>query len=132
MAELRLAVLIDGADLVPQQSPLSVFPAVARDLNLEMPLAVAWAEIEQTVRQAAGDHLETLEFRDDYRDKDRVPPGHKRLLFRFCASLARRHADQSRGRRNPRSDRRRLPYASLCQAAHLTRACAARTYDFAR
>ncbi|HEY1786415.1 MAG TPA: phenylalanine--tRNA ligase subunit beta, partial [Pirellulales bacterium] len=112
VAELRLAVLIDAADLIPQQSPLSVYPAVARDLNLEMPDAVAWADVEQTVRGAAGDHLETLEFVEDYRDRKQVPAGHKRLLFRFAL---RSHVDTMT---NQQADEIRERIVAACQQRH--------------
>ncbi|HEX4146095.1 MAG TPA: phenylalanine--tRNA ligase subunit beta [Pirellulales bacterium] len=112
VAELRLAVLIATADLVPQQSPLSVFPAVARDLNLEMSDTVAWADVEQTVRQAAGDHLETLEFCEDYRNPKQVAAGHKRLLFRFAL---RSHADTLT---NQQADEIRDRIVAACQTRH--------------
>jgi phenylalanyl-tRNA synthetase beta chain len=112
VAELRLAVLITTADLVPQQSPLSVFPAVARDLNLEMADTVAWADVEQTVRQAAGDYLETLEFAEDYRNPKQVAAGHKRLLFRFAL---RSHADTLT---NQQADEIRDRIVAACQKHH--------------
>jgi phenylalanyl-tRNA synthetase beta chain len=112
VAELRLAVLIAAADLVPQQSPLSVFPAVGRDLNLEMADTVAWADIEQTVREAAGDHLESLEFCEDYRDSKQVAAGHKRLLFRFAL---RSHADTMT---NQQADEIRDRIVAACQKRH--------------
>jgi phenylalanyl-tRNA synthetase beta chain len=103
VAEIRLAVLVDTADLIPQQAALSIFPAVARDLNLEMPDAVAWADIEGTVREAAAAQLETLEFVEDYRNPKQVPAGHKRLLFRFTLrshedTLTNEQADATRDR----------------------------------
>ncbi len=109
VAELRLAVLIAAADLVPQQSPLSVFPAVARDLNLEMADSVAWADIEKTVRQAAGDHSGNAGI---LRRLSRSQAGRGRpqaVVVPLYPAVARRHDDQPAGRRNPRSDRRRLP-----------------------
>ncbi len=115
VAELRLAVLIDTADLVPQERPLSVFPAVARDLNLEMPDSVAWADIELAVREAAGEQLETLEFVEDYRNPKQVAAGHKRLLFRFTL---RSHADTLT---NQQADEIRDRIVAACQKRHGTR-----------
>ncbi|HTU24173.1 MAG TPA: phenylalanine--tRNA ligase subunit beta, partial [Pirellulales bacterium] len=112
VAELRLAVLIDAADLVPQQKPLSVFPAVSRDLNLEMPVAIAWADVEHTVRHAAGEHLETLDFIEDYRNPKQVAAGQKRLLFRFAL---RSHADTLT---NAQADEIRDRVVAACQQAH--------------
>jgi phenylalanyl-tRNA synthetase beta chain len=103
VAEVRLGVLIAAAVLVPQQGELSVYPAVARDVNLEVAESVAWAEIERTVRELAADPLETLEFREDYRDRKHVPAGSKRLLFSFTlrsreSTLTNEEADQIRER----------------------------------
>ena len=112
VAELQLAVLIDTADLVPKESPVSVFPAVVRDLNLEMPDTVAWADVEKTVRQSAGDPLETLEFVEDYRNPKQVAAGHKRLLFRFAL---RSHADTLT---NHEADEIRDRIVAACQKHH--------------
>jgi phenylalanyl-tRNA synthetase beta chain len=103
VAELKLSTLILTAKLIPQQGELSIYPAVSRDLNLEVALPVAWADIERTVRQAAGEQLESLEFREDYRNPKQVPAGHKRLLFSFAlrshqGTLTNDQADQIRDR----------------------------------
>ena len=103
VAELRLAALIATAKLIPQQAELSIYPAVTRDLNLEVAETVAWADIERSVREAAGEQLESLEFREDYRNRKQVPAGHKRLLFSFAlrshqATLTNEQADQIRDR----------------------------------
>ena len=116
MAELRLAVLIDTADLVPQESPVSIFPAVGRDLNLEMTDTVAWADVERTVRHAAGDSLETLEFVEDYRNPKQVAAGHKRLLFRFAL---RSHADTLTNQRPTKSAIGSLPPVRSSHGAKL-------------
>ncbi len=103
VAEVRLATLIDAAKLIPQQGDLSIYPAVARDLNLELAETIAWAQIERTVRQSAGENLESLEFREDYRNRKQVPAGKKRLLFSITlrsrqATLTSEEADQVRDR----------------------------------
>jgi len=103
VAELKLATLIATAKLIPQQGELSIYPAVTRDLNLEVAETVAWADIERSVREAAGSQLESLEFREDYRNPKQVPAGHKRLLFSFAlrshqATLTNEEADQIRDR----------------------------------
>ena len=91
--------------------------------------AVAWADIEQTVREAAGDQLETLEFCEDYRNPKQVAAGHKRLLFRFAL---RSHADTLT---NQQADEIRDRIVAACQTAsrrqtaHLTTLAAARSAD---
>ncbi len=81
VAELRLAPLLEHADLIPQYVPLPAFPAVSRDLNLVVDEAVRWAQIAATVRSNGGPDLESLEYRDTYRDADRLGAGKKSLLF---------------------------------------------------
>ncbi len=70
-----------GANLIPQQQPLSEYPAIARDLNLIVDEHVSWASLEATIRQAAGALLESLEFQEVYRDPKKDGAGKKRLLF---------------------------------------------------
>ena len=61
--------------------PLPAFPAVSRDLNLVVDENVRWAEIAATVGRNGGPDLETIEYRDTYRDADRLGPGKKSFLF---------------------------------------------------
>ncbi len=79
--ELDLGVLAAAANLIPQQRPLSDYPAIARDLNLIVDEGLAWARLEQTIREAAGPLLETLQFQEVYRDPHKDGAGKKRLLF---------------------------------------------------
>jgi phenylalanyl-tRNA synthetase beta chain len=81
VAELKLAPLFDRADLIPQYVPLPAFPAVSRDLNLVVDEAVRWAQIAATVRRNGGPHLESLDYRDTYRNPDRLGAGKKSFLF---------------------------------------------------
>jgi phenylalanyl-tRNA synthetase beta chain len=81
VAELRLAPLVEQAELVPHYIPLPSFPAVSRDLNLVVDEAVRWAQIAATVRRHGGPDLESLEYRDTWRDADRLGAGKKSFLF---------------------------------------------------
>ena len=84
--ELDLRVSRCCGRLVPQQQPLSEYPAIARDLNLIVGEHVSWASLEATIRQAAGSLLESLEFQEVYRDPKKDGAGKKRLLFSLtCA-----------------------------------------------
>jgi phenylalanyl-tRNA synthetase beta chain len=103
VAELRLDLLIKFAVRVPRYEPLPVYPAVSRDLNLQLDANVAWSGLERVVRTAAGPLLERLEYRDTYRDPQRVPPGKKRVLFSFAlrdpqGTLTGAQADELRDR----------------------------------
>ena len=89
VAEIRLRPLIDHAELIPRYVPQSPYPAVSRDLNLVVDEAVRWADIRATVRRHAGAGLESLEYRDTYRDAERLGAAKKSLLF----TVAWRSAD---------------------------------------
>ncbi len=88
--ELDLGVLGAAANLIPQQRVLSDYPAIARDLNLIVREEVAWAELEDTIRQAAGPLLENLRFQEVYRDTKKDGMGKKRLLFSITLRSAER------------------------------------------
>jgi len=81
VAELKLAPLFERADLIPQYAPLPTFPAVSRDLNLVVDEAVRWAQIATTVHRNGGPDLESLDYRDTYRDANRLGEGKKSFLF---------------------------------------------------
>ena len=103
VAEVKLASLVAAADLVPPYAPLSPFPAVARDVNLVVPEAVRWARVAATVRRSAGPELESLDYRDTYRDSRRLGPDKKSLLFTLTlrwqeGTLTNPQADEVRNR----------------------------------
>jgi phenylalanyl-tRNA synthetase beta chain len=81
VAELKLQTLVDVAELVPQYRQPPVFPAVTRDLNLVVDESVLWADVAQTVREAAAPFAERLDLEDVYRDASRLGAGKKSLLF---------------------------------------------------
>ncbi len=103
VAEVKLSRLIDAANLVPQCVPQSPYPAVARDVNLVVDEAVRWAEVAGTVRENAKPFFEGLEYRDTYRDPQRLGGGKKSLLFTISlrsaeGTLTGQQADQVRDR----------------------------------
>ncbi len=81
VAELRFSALRAIASLVPQYVPLSVYPAVSRDLNFVVDEAVAWGDLARTVQDAAKPQAEGLTFVDVYRDDERLGKGKKSLLM---------------------------------------------------
>jgi len=68
-AELELLPLLDGAQHVPQLSPLPRFPAVRRDLSLIVADATHYQDIERLLRSLELEHLEDIEFVTTYRGK---------------------------------------------------------------
>jgi phenylalanyl-tRNA synthetase beta chain len=101
VAEVRLGPLFEAANLVPRYAPMPPYPAVARDLNLVVDEPVRWADVAATVRASAGPLLEELEYRDTYRDPERLGLGKKSLLFTIAirskeGTLTSQQADEVR------------------------------------
>ncbi len=80
VAELDVAPLGDVARLVPRYQPIPGFPSSERELSLILDEAVPWARVEEAVRSAAGDHLESIRFFDIYHGRP-IPAGKKSLHF---------------------------------------------------
>jgi phenylalanyl-tRNA synthetase beta chain len=111
VAEIRLGPLVEEADLVPRCIPQSPYPAVTRDLNLVVDEAVRWADVAATVREHGGPCFESLEYRDTYRDAQRLGDK-KSLLF----SIALRSSDGTLT--SQQADEVRDRIVAACQAKH--------------
>jgi phenylalanyl-tRNA synthetase beta chain len=103
VAEIRLSPLVEEANLVPRCVPQSPYPAVARDLNLVVAESVRWADVASTVREHGGPSFESLEYRDTYRDPERLGGDKKSLLFSIAlrsteGTLTSQQADEVRDR----------------------------------
>ena len=81
VAEIDVSLLEKLAVLVPQHQNMSAFPPVTRDFNFIVDNAVRWAELESTVRTAVGPLLESIHYRETFRDETKDGPGKKRLLL---------------------------------------------------
>lgn len=69
VVELELSVLEETANLVPTFRELPRFPTVSRDLNFVLDETVTWQQLEQVVRDTAGDLLDSVGFGGQYRGK---------------------------------------------------------------
>jgi phenylalanyl-tRNA synthetase beta chain len=103
VAELKLSLLYEAANLMPQYAPLPPYPAVTRDINLVVEESVRWADIAATVRANGGPICEGLEYRDTYRDAERIGQGKKSLLMTLLlrskeGTLTNQQADELRER----------------------------------
>ena len=91
VAELRLEVLGQIANLVPQHQQQSPYPAIDHDLNLIVDERVRWSDLAATVGSAGGECLERIAYRETYRNARKDGAGKKRLLL----SISLRSADRT-------------------------------------
>ncbi|HEY2827761.1 MAG TPA: phenylalanine--tRNA ligase subunit beta, partial [Pirellulales bacterium] len=112
VAEVKIEALEGIARLVSQAAELSAYPAVMRDLNLVVDEKVRWADLAATVRGAAGNELENIEYRDTYRDPQRLGSGKKSQLL----TIALRRKDRTLT--NTEADQVRDQIVAACQKAH--------------
>ncbi|MBF2027373.1 MAG: phenylalanine--tRNA ligase subunit beta [Oscillatoriales cyanobacterium C42_A2020_001] len=84
--ELDMNVLLSELDqdniLVPTFKPYSAYPASDRDIAFFIPIQYSVAEIDRSIRKAAGTLLESVELFDEYRGNN-VPEGQRSLAFRL-------------------------------------------------
>jgi phenylalanyl-tRNA synthetase beta chain len=97
IADVELEPLLDAYQPVPVMKPLSRFPAVRRDVSLQVDEAVRYEQLESLVRELKLAHLEALEHAATYRGKP-LPAGQKSvtltLVFRKAeGTLTREEAD---------------------------------------
>ncbi|TCV94893.1 phenylalanyl-tRNA synthetase beta subunit [Luteibacter rhizovicinus] len=78
VAELALEPIL--ARRLPQASRVARFPAVRRDIAVDLPEEVSWARVEATVRQALGEVLKDIRLFDRYAGKG-IDDGRKSLAM---------------------------------------------------
>ena len=81
IAELDLGVLERLAILIPKQVAISEFPPVSRDFNFVLPNEIPWSALAGTVQSAGGSFLESVRYRETFRDEAKDGPGKKRVLL---------------------------------------------------
>jgi phenylalanyl-tRNA synthetase beta chain len=81
VCEVDFAVLVENAVLIPQFEQLSHFPPVIRDFNFVVENKIHWDDIEATVRQSGGELLESITFKEIFRDEQRDGADKKRVLL---------------------------------------------------
>ena len=80
--EIDLSLLEPHFGRPPAATALNRLPAAVRDIAVVAKLGVAYADVERTVRAAAGPSLEKIELADEYRGKP-VPPDSRSLALRL-------------------------------------------------
>ncbi len=81
VAEFNLHLLEQFAVLIPLHQNQSPFPPIARDFNFVVDESVRWSQLQSTVRDAAGELLESVEYRETFRDEKKDGVGKKRILL---------------------------------------------------
>jgi phenylalanyl-tRNA synthetase beta chain len=76
--ELALDPLL--ARRLPQAQTVPRFPAVRRDIAVDLPEEVSWSRIERTIRETLGERLSELRLFDRYSGRG-VEPGRKSLAM---------------------------------------------------
>lgn len=82
LAEFNLERLMQGQPRAPKAKPISVFPAVDRDIAFQMPKALAAAEVEGVMRKTAGELLQDVRVFDVFEGGS-LSPGQKSVAFRL-------------------------------------------------
>ena len=76
-----MSAVVSAANMVRQYQPLSPLPSITHDLNLIVAESVSWTDLAETVRQAGGQLLEQICYRETYRDAKRDGKENKALFF---------------------------------------------------
>ncbi|MEX0936594.1 MAG: phenylalanine--tRNA ligase subunit beta [Pirellulales bacterium] len=103
VAEVRIAPLIEHAQLIRKLSEPSPYPAVSRDYNFVFDERIRWADVAAAVAQAGGELVESVVYQETYRDAKRLGQGKKSLVFGISlrshqGTLTREEADEVCGR----------------------------------
>lgn len=101
IAEIRLAPLLSLAIPIVTAGKISSQPAMSRDINLVVDEGIRWADVERAVLSVGGPSLESLNFKDVYRDPARLGENKKSFLFSITlraqeTTLTHSEADQIR------------------------------------
>ena len=81
LAEIDLAMLEELAIIIPQHVDQSPFPPMARDFNFVVENSVHWLDLEATVRESGGELVESILYRETFRDAKKDGESKKRLLL---------------------------------------------------
>ena len=81
VAEIDLAVLNDIAHTIAIHGTISHFPAITRDFNFVVDESVRWGDLEHCVRQAGGELLESIRYKEVFRNTDKDGADKKRVLL---------------------------------------------------
>ncbi len=81
VAEIDLPLLISSAVTNVIHHEISPFPAITRDFNFIVDDSIRWGALEATVRRAGGELIESIEYKETFRDTTKDGAGKKRILL---------------------------------------------------
>ena len=81
IAELDMQVLTKVARSVVTHRVISPFPAITRDFNFVVDESVSWGDLSRCVRQASGDLLESVTYKETFRNTEKDGENQKRVLL---------------------------------------------------
>lgn len=81
VAELDLKMLENLAVMIPLHHHQSSYQPMTRDFNFIVDNSVHWADLESTVRSAGGPLVESIHYRETFRNEKKDGPNKKRLLM---------------------------------------------------
>ncbi len=79
-SELKLKPIMENANLETTYKPLPKFPAVLRDIALVLPEEVPANQVEDTIKEAGEDLIESVRLFDLY-EGEQIPEGKKSLAY---------------------------------------------------
>jgi phenylalanyl-tRNA synthetase beta chain len=81
VAELDMALLTAQATAIVIHGEISPFPAVSRDFNFLVDDSVRWSDLAESVRVASGDLLESVRYKETFRNPQKDGDNKKRILL---------------------------------------------------
>ncbi len=81
VAELDMQAILGLARATVRHQDVSPFPSIQRDFNFVVEERVRWRALESSVRRAGGELLESVSFKELFRDEKKDGPDRKRLLL---------------------------------------------------
>ncbi|QDU94164.1 phenylalanine--tRNA ligase subunit beta [Lignipirellula cremea] len=81
IAELDLSLLVAQSQLTPQHRAVSAYPAISHDLNFVVAESLRWSDLADTIRNSGGPLLESVDYREVYRDPKTDGADTKRILL---------------------------------------------------
>lgn len=81
VAELDVNLLNQIATRTAIHEQISPFPAITRDFNFIVEESVRWGDLAQSVRESSGDLLESIRYKETFRNVKKDGEGKKRVLL---------------------------------------------------